>query len=69
MGPGAFPGRGGAFGGGYGGRGGFGGAAPGFGGPVAGGGSGRHLYVQGVRRLSSLSPPLPLARAQAGALD
>ena len=60
MGPGAFPGRGGGFGGGFGGRGGFGGAAPGFGGPVAGGGSGRHLYVQGVRRLSSLSPPLSL---------
>ncbi|GAA5856004.1 hypothetical protein JCM9279_003371, partial [Rhodotorula babjevae] len=46
MGPGAFAGRGG-FGGGFGGRGGFGGAAPGFGGPV-GGGSGRHLYVQGL---------------------
>ncbi|GAA5908232.1 hypothetical protein JCM8208_000352 [Rhodotorula glutinis] len=49
MGPGAFAGapRGG-FGGGFGGRGGFGGVAPGFGGPVAGGGSGRHLYVQGL---------------------
>ncbi|TNY23469.1 hypothetical protein DMC30DRAFT_414157 [Rhodotorula diobovata] len=46
MGPGAFAGRGG-FGGGFGGRGGFGGAAAGFGGPV-GGGSGRHLYVQGL---------------------
>lgn len=49
MGPGAFAGRGG-FGGGFGGRGGFGGAAAGFGGPV-GGGSGRHLYVQGVSRV------------------
>ncbi|GAA5939442.1 hypothetical protein JCM3775_001713 [Rhodotorula graminis] len=49
MGPGAFAGgaRGG-FGGGFGGRGGFGGVAPGFGGPVAGGGSGRHLFVQGL---------------------
>lgn len=63
MGPGAFAGapRGG-FGGGFGGRGGFGGVAPGFGGPVAGGGSGRHLYVQGVRRPSLFLLALLLAR-------